>query len=701
MAKARELHTPPPPGEAHSVPVPGSKTEGKSHIYRHWRFVDGLLETLDPAIRTCHDFFEDTATRVPLNNCLGHRPWDPKTKTFGAYVWENYGEIRERRKNFGSGLVQLHEKYGVTDQKYGVGLWCQNRPEWQITDLAAMSQGLFTVSLYDTLGPDTTQYIINHAGLHCVATSLNHLPSLIRLKPKCPTLKFIICIDSMSAGEQPNMSKLELLSQFAQEYGVGLHQLHDVEALGLKNPRPYNPPTADDIVTINYTSGTTGDPKGVVLTHKSAVAAASCATILMKQGSDDVACSFLPLAHIYERVGEHCGLWAGAAIGYFHGNTAEIVEDLIMLRPTAFSGVPRLFNKFGTKITDATLNSPRPIRAALSRRALATKLERQKNPNPALATNKHAIWDRLWSSKVAANVGLDRCTTMISGSAPLDPKLHQFLRACFANNFAQGYGLTETYAITTCQLEGDMSVGNCGAVAPAVEVCLRDVPDMEYLTSDSPQPRGELLVRGNTTFREYWRNPQGTSDAVDSEGWFATGDIATIDSLGRIAIIDRRKQLLKLAQGEYISPERIENIFLANCGWLATGFIHGDSDKSALVGLFGIDPEGFAPWASKILGKKIDVNDYGAMKQAFGEEKVRRAAVKELTEVARKNKLNRFEYCRALNLYLEPFTEGNGLLTPTFKLKRSQAAKFYRGHIDELYAQVDAEDAKSGLRSKL
>jgi long-chain acyl-CoA synthetase len=528
-----------------------------------------------------------------------------------------------------------------------------------------MSQGLFTVSLYDSLGPDTTQYIINHAGLHCVVTSLIHVPSLLKLKPKCPTLKFIVCLDSLSAGERPLMSKNDLLQQFAEDFGVGLYHINDVEALGIKNPRPFNPPTPDDIVTINYTSGTTGDPKGVVLRHRNAIAGASCGLILMKQGIEEVTLSFLPLAHIFQRVGEHLALWSGAAIGYFHGNTQELVEDLQMLRPTAFSGVPRLFNKFGSKIVDATLDSPRPIRAALSRRALATKLERQKDPNPARATNKHAFWDRVWANKVAANVGLERCHTIITGSAPIDPKLHQLLRACFANNFAQGYGLTETYAIATCQLEGDMSVGNCGAVAPAAELCLRDVPDMGYLSTDSPQPRGELLIRGNTLFREYWRNPEGTAAAVDADGWFATGDIATVDSLGRFAIIDRRKQLLKLAQGEYISPERIENLFLGSSGWLATAFVHGDSDKASLVGLFGVDPEGFAPFASKVLKKKIDEKDYAAIKQACADPKVRKAATKELADIARKNRLNRYEYCRAIYLDLEPFTEANGLVTPT------------------------------------
>ncbi|TID19963.1 long-chain-fatty-acid-CoA ligase/ protein binding protein [Venturia nashicola] len=692
--RARELQPPPKAGDPYAVPVPGSKVEGRTHAYRHWRFQDKLMETLDPNIRTAHDFFEDSASKIPNNKCLGHRPWNADTQKFQDYVWLTYGEVQERRKNFGSGLIQLHEKYGVTGSGYGVGLWCQNRPEWQITDLACMSQSLFSVSLYDTLGPDTTEYIINHAGLSCVATSLMHIPTLLKLKPKCPSLKFIVCLDTLYEGDLPKMSKAELLAQFAEDYGVGLYTIHDVEALGRANPRPYNPPNGDNIVTINYTSGTTGDPKGVVLKHRNAVAAASSAIVLMRQEEDEVACSFLPLAHIYQRVSEHIALLGGAAIGYFHGNVGELVEDLHLLRPTVFTGVPRLFNKFGTKITDATLESPKPITAALSRKAVGTKLERMKDTRPGYATNKHAFWDRIWSKKVAANVGLERCHTMISGSAPLDPKLHQFLRAAFANSFSQGYGLTETYAITCCQLEGDFSVGNCGAPAPANEMCLRDVPDMEYLSTDKPQPRGELLVRGNTIFTEYWRNPEGTKAAMTEDGWFCTGDIATVDSMGRFAIIDRRKQLFKLAQGEYISPERIENIYLANCGWLASGFLHGDSDKTALVGIFGVDPEGFSNFASKVLKRKIDPTDIKGIQDVCNDPKVKAAALSELTAISKKNRLQRFEYCRALVLFLEPFTEANGLITPTMKLKRTHAAKWYRQHIDELYVEVEAEDAK-------
>jgi long-chain acyl-CoA synthetase len=254
---------------------------------------------------------------------------------------------------------------------------------------------------------------------------------------------------------------------------------------------------------------------------------------------------------------------------------------------------------------------------------------------------------------------------MVSGSAPLDPSLHQFLRIVFPANVVQGYGLTETYAMSLCQMDGDLTVGNCGSVAPGCEVCIRDVPDMEYLATDKPQPRGELMIRGHTVFREYWRNPEGTKKTMTDDGWFATGDIATVDSLGRFSIIDRVKNVLKLAQGEYVSPEKLENVFLANCGWLASAFVHGDSDKSSLVGLFGIEPEGFATFASKVLGRKIAPTDIQALKEVCKDERVRAQATKELGNVAKKNKFNRYEVCRALYLFVEPFTIENELLTPT------------------------------------
>ncbi|KAF2711177.1 long-chain-fatty-acid-CoA ligase/ protein binding protein [Pleomassaria siparia CBS 279.74] len=699
LQRAEELKELPPKGSPYSLPIPGSQSEGKSAIYRHWRFVDGpLLETLDPAITTAHEAFEAAATKYPKNKCLGNRPYDTVTKTFGQYVWQDYETVQTRRKNFGAGLVHLHRQAGITGSAYGVGLWCQNRPEWQITDLACMSQGLFSVSIYDTLGPDATEYIINHSTLACVVTGLNHVATLLKLKPRCPTLKTIVVMDPLTTGELPGESKGELLNALAAEIGVTIHYMGDVEALGERQPLPYTPPRPDDTVTINYTSGTTGNPKGVVLSHRNAQAATTSTLILLGSGPQELHCSFLPLAHIYQRLGEHGALAGGAAIGYFHGNIAELVEDLQMLRPTLFAGVPRLYNKFGSKIKEGTVEQG-GVKGALSRHVVGKKLAAiNDKENP---TNTHMLYDRIWSKKVAAGVGLDRVKTMVSGSAPIDPTLHQFLRICFSNNFTQGYGLTETYAIGLVQSPSDFSSGNCGGVVPTAEMCLVDVPDMEYLTTDQPQPRGELLMRATTMFKEYYNNPEETAKAIDSDGWFHTGDIATVDALGRFKIIDRRKNVLKLAQGEYISPERIENVYLANCGWMATAYVHGDSHQSCLVGLFGVAPDAFPAFASKILGEPITAQDTAKLQQAMKSKKVEKAILKDLDRIGKKSKFNSYERVKAVRLFLDPFTIENELLTPTLKLKRPQAAKKFRSHIDDLYEEALAAEATGKVKAKL
>ena len=532
-------------------------------------------------------------------------------------------------------------------------------------DLACLSQSLFTVSIFEVYGPETAEYIINHASLACVVTSVGHISDLLNLAVRVPKLKIIVSVDSLSGGEPEEISMTSRLYALAKNLGIKIVDIRDVETLGEKSSMPMHVPTPEDVVTINYTSGTTGNPKGVVLTHANAVAAASTARLIFDVAPEDVMISYLPLAHIYERVAEHSAFFAGAAIGYFRGDVAGLVDDIKTLQPTCFSSVPRLYNRFGSAMRQAISAAP-GADGANSRSIINEKLAAMELP-AGRATNRYTPEEDSIKSQVPSAFGLQRAKRMVSGAAPLDPKLQQFYRAVLGNDFIQGYGLTETYAIALSQMADDYSTGNCGGVAPSMEACLQSAPDVDYLVTSLPNPRGELLLRGNTLFREYYRNETETARAIDSDGWFHTGDIAEVDALGRFRIFDRIKTVLKLAQGEYISCERIENVYLANCNLITQAFVHGDSDQAFPVAILGVDPVTIAPFAAKILGERsISADDLAAVKAAAGKQEVKNALVNLLDDIGSRNSFLNYEKVRKVYLDIEPFTVENGLLTPTY-----------------------------------
>lgn len=503
------------------------------------------------------------------------------------------------------------------------------------------------------------------------------------MKDKLPTLKVLIVMDPLENGELPGFTKADLLSQWAAEKGVQLISMAEVEKIGAANPRPITPPTPEDICVINYTSGTTGNPKGVVLTHGNAIAATSSGfTSSVHQSPGDIMMSYLPLAHIYGRLGEHISMWGGAAIGYFHGNILELADDIKTLEPTIFFSVPRLFQRFGAGIKAATVDAP-GFKGALSRHIVSTKLANLK----ANGTISHAIYDRIWAKKVAKAIGMHKVRGVVSGSAPIAPELLDFLRIVFVNDFIQGYGLTESYAVGVGQLVQDNSSGSCGPPACIVECRLRDVPDMGYTAKDAQGPRGELLLRGPGIFREYYKSPEKTAECLDSEGWFATGDICSVDKLGRFTIIDRVKNLLKLAQGEYVSPERIENNICNNTNLFTQAFVYGDSFQSYLVGVFGVDPINFVPFAEKVLGRQVDEKDLPII---LNDLKIRKAVIALLERINKKTKASGFEKVRNVHLAIEPFSIANEILTPTLKLKRPQAKNAFEAELKKLYEEVEA-----------
>ncbi len=667
---------------AQAVPLPGTRRPGYSAVYRHVKHTEGLLERPHPSINTVFDTFEVGWQRNPAGKCFGHREYDAKAKLWSEYMWETYDQIRQRRDHFGAGLMHLHKQHVMNgkSRQFGVAVWMNNCPEWQLTDLACQRQALFSVALYDTLGPETSQYIMDLCEVSVVVTTIDHIPTLLNLKAKLANLKIIISVDPLDAGELPGRNKKSLLNSWANQVGIIVTAFGDVEKVGQQHPCTHGSPKADDILTICFTSGTTGFPKGAILTHSNAVSSIAANGYLVPDGEDDVVFSYLPLAHIYGRIVEVTATYLGRAIGYYHGNMLELLDDIQKLQPTIFPSVPRILNRIVASIRAQTINAP-GIAGVISRKAFAAKLANMENGYGV----HHMLWDRIWCRKIRMALG-GRVRYIVNGAAPIGREAMQFLRVAFACDVVEGYGMTENFAQTHVSWVDDNQItGFLGGGVASTEYCLKDVKELNYTSDDKPNPRGELLIRGSNVFKGFYKAPERTKEVFE-DGWFMTGDVGEIDSLGRLRLIDRVKNFFKLAQGEYIAPEKIENIYAAS-DLLAQIFVHGDSHETYLVAVIGVDPVAFPPWASKILGEKV-TDGIGSIEAAGRQAAVKGALLKELDRVS-VGRLQGFEKVKNLHITLEPFTLENAL-TPTLKIKRNVALKMFRSQIDQLYASKPA-----------
>jgi long-chain acyl-CoA synthetase len=295
----------------------------------------------------------------------------------------------------------------------------------------------------------------------------------------------------------------------------------------------------------------------------------------------------------------------------------------------------------------------------------------------------HAFWDRLVFSKIANVVG-GRVRFILTGSAPISPTVQDFLRVVFSCPVSQGYGLTETAALISVQSMGDWTSGNVGGPYSCTEVKFVDVPEMSY-TSKGKVQQGEICARGPTIFRGYYKMPEKTAEDIDRDGWFHTGDIGEWLPNGALKIIDRKKNIFKLAQGEYVAAEYLETIYKKS-KFVAQVFVYGDSFKNFLVAIVVPEPDTLLPWAKK---QGYPEN----MVELCKDERVKKAVMSSLVKVAADSNLKGFE--RIKNLHLEPnlWTPEN-ILTPTLKLKRNDAKKKYSDIIDKMYAETKVVDSK-------
>ncbi|KAK9076986.1 hypothetical protein SSX86_005321 [Deinandra increscens subsp. villosa] len=649
--------------QRYSVVLPEKLKSGKWNVYRSARAPLKLVTRFPnhPDIETLHDNFVHAVDAFPDYKYLGSRV--RVDGTVGEYKWMTYGETATARSAIGSGL-QFH---GLSKGAC-VGLYFINRPEWLVVDHACSAYSYVSVPLYDTLGPDAVKYIINHADIQAVFCVPNTLNVLLSFLSEISGVRIIVVV----GGTDEHLPSLPATS------GVQLISYSKLISQGHSKLKPVCPPKANEIATICYTSGTTGTPKGVVLTHENLIANVAASTLQIKFNSSDIYISYLPLAHIYERANQISAVYSGLAVGFYQGDNLKLMDDLTVLRPTIFCSVPRLYNRIYAGIVNA-VNTSGVLKQRLFNAAYNSKKQAimsGRNPSP--------IWDRLVFNKIKAKMG-GRIRFLGSGASPLSSDIMDFLKVCFGCPVIEGYGMTETACVITMMDDSDNLSGHVGSPNASCEVKLVDVPEMNYNSDDQPNPRGEICVRGPSVFQGYYKDEVQTREVIDDEGWLHTGDIGMWLPGGRLKIIDRKKNIFKLAQGEYIAPDKIENVY-AKCKFVAQSFVYGDSLNSSLVAIISVDPDIMKDWAASE-GVKYD-----NLGQLCNDPRAKAAVLAEMDVVGREAQLRGFEFAKAVTLVPEPFTVENGLLTPTFKVKRPQAKTYFAKEISNMYAELSSMD---------
>ncbi|CAG8438212.1 8889_t:CDS:10 [Diversispora eburnea] len=620
-----------PPPTKYSIELPNTKKPGQTGIYRDAFQPDFLTANISPGgLNTLYENFQYALKISRDRRCLAHRPFNKKTGQYEPFLWQTYKQVAERVTDFGSGLLYLN-------------------------DSANSSYSLISVALYDTLGPDTVEYVINHAEIQIIVAAINRIPGLIRLVPKIPGIKVIISMDELDDDAPVPIASTttgKVLKSWAQERNIVLLDFLEVEKLGQQHPYKHNPPSPRDIATICYTSGTTGVPKGAIITHGNF--AGEIGGVKQSdegRSQDDVIISYLPLAHIYGRSAELAVISYGASIGYFRGDILTLIDDIAELKPTLFASVPRLLTRIFAKIQQATIKAP-GIKGSLSRNAVSAKLDRLEKG----LGYTHPLWDRIIFNKIKQVLG-GRVRLIHTGSAPISPEILQYLRVFFSCEVLEGYGQTEGIACQTLSHAGENKSGHVGGPIRSNEIKLVDVPEMNYFSTDKPFPRGELCFRGPNAFLGYFKDEAKTKETIDEEGWVHTGDIASID-------------------------ER-------------------DSLRSFLAAIVVPDPETFVPWANELTGLNVSLGDEKGLESLVKNDQVRKAFLGEMNKIGKEFKLRGFEFVKVIHLTHCPFSIENNLLTPTLKLKRNDCRNHFKDIFEKLYVEYESENGNNEIKAKL
>lgn len=644
---------------------------------------NGFLDSIE-GIQTLNDITNHCVKIRPNHGCIGKRKVLEKiTETknidgvdkdwnyfrLSPFEWITYKEFQDEYSKFGSALMHIGFK-----EKDNFSIYEDTCFEWNVAAQGAFRQNMTVLTVYSNLGYKALEHSLNLGDVKGILVNGQNLGVISKIIDNIKSLKHIIVVGDV------NQKYCDIL----EKKGLNIYTYESFIKLGEENPAEENPPIHSDIALIMFTSGTTGLPKGVVLTHRNVIASiAATLNILIDDVNIDEKTdrylSFLPLAHILAFVVHYAALYMGVPVGYGHvrtlleGNLKDCKSDLKELQPTLFVGVPAIFERMKSGI-EKKLRHLGMIKRNIFQTSFSLKkfFSYYGIPLPFV--------DRFVFDSIKSEMG-GKIRLIISGGAALSPEINSFIRTCCSTTILQGYGLTETCGPTCVQSFYSTSLTNVGVPITCVELKLVDIPDKGYSIHDKPYPRGEIYIRGTNVSSQYYKNEEETKKAF-IDGWFRTGDIGLKYPDGTLMIIDRLKNLVKPPHGEYIALENLETVYKSN-EWISQLLVYVDSEHDQCIALI-------VPIKDKVLeyAEKHGLNPNGSYKDLCNQDNIRNEVKKALNETARASQLKSIEMIRSVVLLPEEWTTENDMMTAGHKVKRNVVIEKHKESIQRMYKEL-------------
>lgn len=564
----------------------------------------------------------------------------------------SYPDLERRVRDFSHALMSWGVKKGDR-----VSIFARNSPEWAIADWASVTSGFVTVPIYDTLTADKVAYILKDSGAKVVVIQAKeHLEKVRTVQKQLKDLNQIVVIEEIF---EKSLEANEHLFEDVLKEGVSYGKRHpDAWA------KARDAVKGDDLASIVYTSGTTGEPKGVMLTHHNFASNVVTCLKYFPIEAGDVALSFLPLSHVFERMAGHFTMiHAGVTIAYAE-SIEKVPENMQEVRPHVMMSVPRLYEKIYARVQEKVRHDSF-LKRFIFNKAVETgkKYAHEKYTlkvlNPS-TERRFRRYDRLVYSKLRQRTG-GRIKFFVSGGAALSKEIEEFFNAVNLP-ILQGYGLTETSPVISFNNFNAMRFGSVGKPLPGADVQIA--------------PDGEILVKGPMVMTGYWRKPEATKEAFTKEGYFRTGDIGRIDEDGFLAVTDRKKELIVMSNGKKVAPQPIENELKTKAG-IGQAVLLGNQ-RNYISALLWPDFEALKKYAEE---HRIKFQD---QKDLVTRDEILKLFAKSVGDV--NQGLSRYEQIKRYKVVPAELLPGAPELTPTLKIKRRIVDERYGSQIQELYS---------------